>query len=43
MYYFIYADLVTLAKSNELNKSAYDIRIHYLELKNRILGWGDPP
>ncbi len=34
MYYFIYADLVTLAKSNELNKSAYDMRIHYLELKN---------
>ena len=33
MFYFVYADLVTLAKSNELEKSSYDMRIHYLELQ----------
>ena len=33
MFYFVYADLVTLAKSNELGKSAYDMRIHYFELQ----------
>ena len=33
MFYFVYADLVTLAKSNELEKSAYGMRIHYLELQ----------
>ena len=34
MYYHVYADLVTLAKSVELDKSALDMRKHYLELKN---------
>ncbi len=33
MFYFVYADLVNLAKSTELNKSVYDMRNHYLELK----------
>ena len=33
MFYFIYAHLVTLAISNELEMSAYDMRIHYLELQ----------
>lgn len=33
MFYFIYADLVTLSKSTELNKSALTMNQHYLELK----------
>ena len=33
IFYFVYADLVTLSKSNELNKSALDMNQHYLELK----------
>ena len=33
MFYFVFADLVTLAKSRELDKSAYDMSRHYLELK----------
>lgn len=33
MFYFVYADLVTLAKSRDLDKSAYDMSQHYLELK----------
>ena len=32
MFVHIYVDLVTLAKSEELNKSVYDMTIHYLEL-----------
>jgi len=34
MFYFVYADLVTLAKSNKLNKSAFDMNQHYFELHN---------
>ncbi len=33
MFHHVYADLVTLAKSNELSKSALDMNKHYLELK----------
>ena len=33
MFYFIYGNLTILAKSKELNKSAYDMAQHYLELK----------
>ena len=33
MYYHVYADLVSLAKSTELDKSAFDMSKHYLELK----------
>ena len=33
MFYFIYSDLVMLAKSAKLNKSAFDMSYHYLELK----------
>ena len=33
MFYFIYGDLTNLAKSNKLNKCAYDMVQHYLELK----------
>ena len=33
MYHHVYADLVMLAKSRELEKSVYDMREHYLELK----------
>ena len=33
MFYHVYADLVILSKSNELNKSVLDINEHYLELK----------
>lgn len=32
MFYFVYADLTNLAKSKKLNKSAYDMGQHYLEL-----------
>ena len=32
MFIHVYADLVKLAKSTELNKSALDMRLHYLEL-----------
>ena len=33
MFYFVYADLVMLAKSNNLGKSALDMNQHYLELQ----------
>ena len=33
MFHHVYADLVMLAKSNELQKSAFDMGQHYLELK----------
>ena len=33
MFYFVYADLTNLAKSKKMNKSAYDMGQHYLELK----------
>ena len=33
MHHHIFADLVTLAKSKDLKKSALDMQIHYLELK----------
>ena len=33
MFYFVYADLVMLAKSNDLSKSALDMNQHYLELQ----------
>ena len=33
MFYHIYADLVMLSKSNDLEKSAFDMNQHYLELK----------
>ena len=32
MFVHVYADLVTLAKSKELGKSAFDMNLHYLEL-----------
>ncbi len=37
MYHHVYADLVFLAKSKELNKSSYDMQKHYLELKVFLL------
>lgn len=33
MFYHVYADLVMLAKSNELGKSTFDMSQHYLELQ----------
>ena len=33
MFHHVYADLVMLAKSSELQKSAFDMGQHYLELK----------
>ena len=33
MFHHVYADLVTLAKSDELKKSVLDMHTHYLELK----------
>ena len=36
IFYFVYADLTNLAKSNYLNKSAYDMGQHYLELKTYL-------
>ena len=33
MFHHVYADLVMLAKSNDLQKSALDMGQHYLELK----------
>lgn len=33
MFYFVYAELVMLAKSEELHKSALDMNKHYLELQ----------
>ena len=33
MFYHVYADLINLAKSNELSKSVFDMNTHYLELK----------
>lgn len=32
MHYFVYSELVMLAKSEELKKSAFDMNKHYLEL-----------
>ena len=34
MFCHIYADLVTLAKSNDLDKSVNDMSKHYLEIKS---------
>jgi len=34
MFYFVYADIVMLAKSVKLNKSAFDMKCHYIELQN---------
>ena len=34
MFYFVYADIVMLAKSNKLDKSVYDMKQHYLELQH---------
>jgi len=34
MFYFVYADIVMLAKSNDLDKSVFDMKQHYLELQN---------
>ena len=33
MFYHVYADLMMLSKSRELNKSVLDMNMHYLELK----------
>ena len=33
MFHHVYSNLVMLAKSNDLNKSAFDMRCHYLELR----------
>ena len=33
MFHHVYSNLVMLAKSNELNKSAFDMNQHYLELR----------
>ena len=33
MFYFVYADIVMLAKSNTLDKSAFDMKQHYAELQ----------
>ena len=33
MFYHIYADLVTLAKSTELKKSAFDMNHHFFEIQ----------
>ena len=33
MFHHVYSNLVMLAKSNELMKSALDMRCHYLELR----------
>ena len=38
MFYFVYADIVMLAKSNKLNKSAFDMKQHYLELQQFLQG-----
>ena len=43
MFYFVYADLVSLAKSTELDKSAYDMGQHYLELKTFFRRSGTTP
>lgn len=34
MFYFVYADIVMLAKSNRLDKSAFDMKHHYIELQS---------
>ena len=36
MYYHVYADLVMLSKSNDLQKSAFDMNLHYLELQTYL-------
>ena len=33
MFHHVYSNLVILSKSNDLNKSAFDMQTHYLELK----------
>ena len=33
MFYHLYADLVTLVKSRDLQKSVLDMNVHYLEIK----------
>lgn len=44
MFYCVYADLVMLAKSKELDKSALDMNQHYLELKLFLrMVQDDPP
>ena len=36
MFYHVYADLIMLSKSRDLNKSTLDMNIHYLELKTYL-------
>jgi len=36
MFFHVYADLVTLAKSSELKKSALDMNAHYVEIKEYL-------
>ena len=43
MFTHVYANLVTLAKSTVLNKSAFDMRIHYLELDSFLEMLEDHP
>ena len=43
MFVHVYADLVTLAKSEELNKNALDMTIHYLELSGFLEHLTDDP
>lgn len=43
MFYFVYAELVMLAKSNELKKSALDMNIHYQELQSFLQMVEDDP
>ena len=38
MFHHVYSNLVMLAKSNELMKSAFDMRCHYLELRMFLEG-----
>ena len=33
MFHHVYSNLVMLAKSSDLNKSAFDVRCNYLELR----------
>ena len=41
--FHIYADLVTLAKSPELKKSALDMNVHYVEIKEYLEVLGTNP
>ena len=43
MFYFVYADIVMLAKSNDLDKSVYDMKQHYLELQNFLQAIQEDP